>query len=251
MVIRTFGLVVFVSTLSGCGVLRATPAKDYGFLPKPELVSEQRTRAPFNGYWVFNPREYEEIREEYAKVYIDSIDTHIVEEMYRKASGKEETKIARIEEAQELGQYFRERLRIAMVERIQSGSNLKVVDKPGPGVLSLRIALVEVVPTNPGVNLIGTAAGFFVPGGGFLKSFGEGSIAMEGFVFEVDPMNSVFEEYKDREAQKYSAFTLKDYQRYAHLREVIDEWSVQIATLLTTPSSVTVEDSDLVSINPI
>ncbi|MCB0328103.1 MAG: hypothetical protein KDD70_00530 [Bdellovibrionales bacterium] len=243
-----------LSLLQGCSVLRARPADNAGFLPKPELVKEQRDRAPFNGYWVFNPVEYEVLRKEYGKAYIAPIDIEVVRKSYLHSGGSEERKLQRIEEAEELAKYWRESIILMLQEKsgdTHSFSPLKVVNEPGPGILTLRLALIEVTPTNPGVNIIGTAAGFLLPGAGFLKIAGEGSVAMEGFVHEVDPEVDTFEEYKDREGQKASFFSLKDYQQYAHIRSVIDDWSQQIVELLTTQHSVKVDDSNSVSLNPL
>ena len=64
-----------ISGLSGCAILQASEANFSGFLPRPELVSEQRNRAPFHGYWVFDADAYFKLRENYGRVYIASVDT--------------------------------------------------------------------------------------------------------------------------------------------------------------------------------
>ena len=240
--------------LSACSLLKARPAEHAGFLPKPELVVEMRERAPFNFYWVFDAKQYAELRKDYGQVYIAPIDTSVVKEIYLASSGSDKTKQARIQEAEELASYFRAKLKLslkAILTKTETQIPVRIVDKPGPKTLSLKLALVQVVPTNPGVNLVGTAAGFFVPGGGLVKLAGEGSVAMEGFTAENEEQKDVLEQFKDRESHKASAFTVKDYQRYAHIRVAIDDWADQLATLLTTPSEVQVEDSLPLSLNPL
>lgn len=241
-------LLVLLLALGGCSLLKARAKKETVFLPKPTVISEQRERAPFNAYWVFDPQEYFQIRRSLTKVNIAPVDISYVANMYRQASGSEKTKARRIEESAELARYFRERLRIAL--ELQNNHPVEVVDQPTADGLVVNLALTEVVPTNPGVNLVGTVAGFFVPGGGVIKYFGEGSVAMEGYVGDLKP-EDVFEQFKDREGQKSAPFTVKDYQQYAHLRAAIDDWSDQIAKLLTTPPDVQVEDSIPVSLNPL
>jgi hypothetical protein len=169
--------------------------------------------------------------------------------MYQASSGSEMTKTERIEEAQELGRYFREKIKLTL--RNNKEAKIQAVESPGPGVLSLKLSLVQVVPTNPGVNIVGTAAGFFVPGGGLIKTFGEGSIAMEGLVEQSADALKTREQYKDRQGQKISFFSFKDYQRYAHLREAIDEWAMQVTGLLNTPHDTKIEGANLVSISPL
>jgi hypothetical protein len=62
---------------------------------------------------------------------------------------------------------------------------------------------------------------------------------------------TLWEAFKDREGQKISAFSVKDYQKYAHIRVALDEWAMQIAQLFNTPHDVTVEEVDLLSVNPL
>ncbi len=245
-------LVLLTQSLVSCSLLKARPAADTRFVPKPEVLSEQRDRAPFNGYWVFDPQKYYKLRSEYAAVYISPVNTDVVRMMYTSAEGSEKTKLERIQEAEELARYFQAKLKL-QIEGLNQASQTELIhiaDKPGEATLSVNLALVQVVPTKPEVNFIGTALGFFIPGGGLVKIAGEGSIAMEGFVSE-ESVDIVYEQYKDREGQKASAFSLKDYQRYAHIREVIDDWATQIAQLLVTSPAVTVEDSWVISLSPI
>jgi len=117
MVRNSFNSSLFVCVLSfslcaailtGCGALKASPAKDSGFLPRADLLTEQRSRAPFNGYWVYDPEEYYQLRTDYSRVYIAPIDTSFVAKAYENASGSEKTKTQRIQEAEELAKYFRE-----------------------------------------------------------------------------------------------------------------------------------------------
>lgn len=247
-VLSSLFLVNLILATSGCSVFKASPTDLSGFLPKGELLVEARERAPFHGYWVFEPNQYYAIRQTKRKVHVAPVDITYVEKLYRASSGSEKKKQARIQESQELARYFAERIRLALQNRQEI--NVVFVDQPGEGVLSINLALVQVVPTNPGVNFVGTAAGFLVPGGGLIKFAGEGSVAMEGFVSEHTP-EALYEQYKDREGQKSSPFSFKDYQRYAHIRVAIDEWSEQIAELLSTPPDHQVEDRDLVTLNPL
>lgn len=245
---RTCTLALAILSVCGCSLVKARPAELSGFLPKGELLAEDRKRAPFNGYWVFHDKQYYELRRAYRRVYVAPVDTTFVEKIYRAASGSEKTKTRRIQEAKELASYFEAKLKLI----IEDSRDLpfQLVDQPGEGVMTLRLALTQIVPTNPGINLAGTAAGFFVPGGGLIKILGEGSIAMEGYVEERGPKEP-YEQYKDREGQKISAFSFKDYQRYAHIREAIDDWSMQVVELLATPPDHTVADSLAVTLNPI
>lgn len=235
--------------LSSCSLLKASQAKDAGFLPRPELLKENRERAPFHGYWAKDERAFESSLKRKAKIYIAAIDTSIVEKMYLEASGDLETKTDRIEEARELANYFINKLKLV------ADSNKEVVfsTEAKDDSYTLNLSLVQIIPTKPGVNLAGTIAGSIFPGGGLIKHFGEGSVAMEGFV---DDKKLIEEEklwiqFKDREGQKTSPFSFKDYRRYAHIRVALDDWAMQIVELLTTSGDHKVENSSGLRINPL
>lgn len=242
-----FILLIAILFTTSCSVLKASPLKETVFLPKPEVIKEDRKRAPFNGYWVADAKAYDELKRAYNKVYIAEVDIENAVKIYRKSKGDINTKLDRIEEVKELSKYFREKLRLALSAKAEMAP--EVLDQPEDNSLHIHLALTQVIPTNPGVNLAGAAAGFFVPGGGLISYFGQGSVAMEGYVSDLP--KEVYEQYKDREGQKTSPFSVKDYQKYAHLRVAIDEWAMQIAELLTTDANVKVEDSYVVSLNPL
>lgn len=250
ILIKANFLLSLLLSLPSCSALKASAAKETVFLPKPEVIAEKRERAPFNAYWVYDAKGYDELKAEYKKVCIEEVDLANVVKMYDAASGSKETKQDRIEEAEQLARYFREKLKLALAMRGESAP--KIAESTEKKCLHVNLALTELVPTNPGVNFAGSVAGFLVPGGGLVSYFGKGSIAMEGYVGEKKlPETEIYEEYKDREGQKTAPFSLKDYERYAHLRVAIDDWAMQIAELLSTDSSVQVEDSAVISLNPL
>lgn len=252
---------------SGCALVKAREAKDSGFIPHAERLTENRARAPFHRYWVADPVAYESLRFSIGRVYVAPVDTSYAMKKYQDADTPSSIALQRTEEIEELGRYLRERVRMALAKR--EGVRVTAEDTEDPNALILRLALVDVVPTNPGVNVLGTAAGFFFPGGGLIKALGEGSVALEGIVerreaqeplLDLPPISvatpvpqtpTLWEAFKDREGQKVSAFSVKDYQKYAHIRVALDEWAMQIAQLFNTPHSVTVEDVDLLSVNPL
>ncbi len=242
-------LLPILLTTAGCSVLKASPEKTSVFVPKPELLKENRARAPFHAYWVFDAKSFDKIKSQHQKIYIAPINISFVEKKINSASGNKEVKLERIEETQELANYFREILKINFRE--QAKGQIVILDQPETETLSIKLALVNLIPTNPGINFAGTIAGFLLPGGGLVKQFGEGSIAFEGYLDQGELENSLYEEFKDRESQKAAPFTLKDYQRYAHLRMIIDEWAAQITELYLTNSEHTVADSLPVSLDPL
>jgi len=233
--------------LSGCSALKASPNKLLYFVPSPEHLAEVRTRAPFHLYWVSNSTEYYLQKKKYGKVFVSPVNIDKVNDLHSRKIKNFLARTLRIEESEELARYFEQKLRLELQNR--EGKFLIIVDEKENETVQVNLALINIVPTSPAINLVGTVAGFFIPGGGLASYFGEGSVAMEGFV-EDSGTGEIYEKFADREGQKTAPFSLKDYQRYAHIREVIDDWAMQIAELLNTPAEHTVEDSLPVSLKP-
>ena len=97
-----------------------------------------------------------------------------------------------------------------------------------------------VIPTDPVINTIGTAAGVFVPGGSIVKALGKGEISIEGILRS---NKKVVMQFKDREVDKLSALPVKDFQEYAHIRQAIDDWAEQYAAIMVDPWGSMVDES--------
>ena len=242
----TYFLLLIV--ISSCVILKASQISSSGFVPFPENLSERRERAPFGGYWESENFRNQSFLEKYHHLFIRPISTEKLEKnLKNKKSMPRKYRRERIDEIRELGRYFQERLK--RLARENKSLQLDVVDKVGPNTVELVIALVEVRPTEPFINTAGAVAGFFVKGGGMVKSLGVGSVAMEGYLQDSET-GDVFMQFKDREGDKTTLFTLKDFQQYAHIREAVDDWSKQIIELCATSPKHQVKDSWPISLAP-
>lgn len=232
---------------SGCILLKASEAPDSGFISHPELLIEDRGRFPFNKVWIFDKLEYQQIKKEYSSIVILPVRTDILEKEIKERDYSKRTEQQRMDEAREIAVFLQESLKI-MIEDYESHP-LKIVSKSGPKTFVLEIALVELEPTSPVVKFLGTAAGFFVPGGGLIKSLGNGSVAIEG-VLRDSVSGQSFMQFKDREIDKSSLFTFKDFQEYEHVREAVSDWAMQYAELSATSLDHEVSDSLPFSLQP-
>lgn len=249
MKIKILLLLIALFVLDACSVLKANPAKDAGFLPRPSFVQENQNRAPFNAFWEKDAEEFSKLRKEKNKIYIASIDTSVVEKQIKAAEKVETIATDRVEEAETLASYFQNVLKLKF--KNHTPEKLKILEEANKDALKLQLALTEIVPTDPGINIIGTVAGLLVPGGGLIGRFGSGSIAMEGYISQVATPQDILEmEFRDREGQKTRPFSVKNYQKYAHLREIIDEWAEQIVAIYFSQPDETIDDSSAVSLNP-
>ena len=237
-------LLIVLSILSSCAaikILKASETKNYGFIPKPELFDPAFDSTPFHRRWITeDASRYQELKTSLKEVYIEPVNTSILKAELEKEITDPDEQQARIDEVEELARYFRNK--IALVLNDTPHKNFKLIETPGKNTIRLALALVEVEPTNPSINALGTAAGFFVPGGGLVKIAAKGGVAIEGFIDETNKQ-TLLEQFKDKESDKAAPFTVKDFQKYAHIRSSIDDWSMQLAEILNQPVGHKVKDS--------
>jgi hypothetical protein len=235
-------------SLQSCSVLRASPSKKNLFLTHPEKVVELRDRAPFNGVAYLNPVKVDEMHASCKKIVILPIRTDLLEKEMEREIPDEKLRSQRMEEAQEIARYFYDRLRTAITE--YKDYPYQLLDKPEPDSFVVEFALVELDPTSISINVLGAVAGFFVPGGGLIGRAASGSIAFEAQIRD-GSTNEILIEFRDREADKTAPFTIKDFQEYAHIRKVVEEWADQYAELSATSRTHRVSDSLPFTLSPI
>lgn len=143
----------------------------------------------------------------------------------------------------ELGEYLETSLSNELRRLSERDDNtLKFVDKPGPDVYELEVALLTAHAANIGKNAIMQVPGFFVKLGSFItgRIFGEkkdtGYVSIGGKVYDGEG-RQIAEiadfQYGMRSLVGRVAVDTKDFRVFAYQRETIDVWSEQIGKLLT------------------
>jgi Protein of unknown function (DUF3313) len=118
---------------------------------------------------------------------------------------------------------------------------LKIVNKPGPKTMSLKFAIVQVVPNKAVVGAISSTWGL-VPGIGWLftpikvKLKGDiddlgGVIAMETIIIDSET-GEILVVVADRVKGKMAFFNAKNYTAYGGARQIIDIWTKNIVEAL-------------------
>jgi hypothetical protein len=234
----------------GCAVLRASPAKNSGFLPHGELLVEEKERSPFNGNYFPDRKRFYDLKPTFTKIIILPVKTDYVEKRIFEDKSLELFREDRLEELNETARYFQGLLKSSFKNYpnhpMMVAENLTDDKMP---TLKLELALVELEPTKATLNVLSTVAGFFLPGSGITKPFSTGSIAFEAILRDART-GEIYVEFKDRQSDKTSAFSIKDFEAYAHQRKIIEEWSAEIAALAATPDGVKVEGADLITLDP-
>jgi len=135
-------------------------------------------------------------------------------------------------------------------------AQMQVVDRPGPGVLVIRIALTDLVPTGVGESLVGTLVpyGFVAEAGsgvatgrpaGSTPYLGETGIEMQ---FRDGATGAILAECRDTEigrkyaadvnsgaagaAQAWASGYMNSFETWAYAKNAFDKWSALIATRL-------------------
>lgn len=246
------GLVLSVIWLiagaSGCGVLKASPARSSEFLPYPEKLFQAYTRAPFHGIWYKDEQIFTDFGNNYSKLVVLPVLTAPAKQKIEKSALSPKAKLRRQEELKELARYMFEKFRAELSG--YPGHSLQLAEEPAPGTVVLELAVTEVKPTKAAVNLAGTAVGALIPGLGLVRLAAKGSIAIEGILRD-GGNGEVLLTFKDREIDKSSPFNIKDFQEYAHIRAAIDEWSAQFIELMVDPTGHKVKDSPAVTLSPL
>lgn len=238
----------FMFFISGCHLLKASPAPDEGFLPFNDKLNEMRERSPFNAGWIPDAKKLDELKKTYKNILVLPVVTDLLEEKIKKSGNSESWKKEHIEDAREIAKYFEQKMLLDFKkDNIYTTSS--ATSDPQPNSFVWEIAITELDPTSPAISAAATAAGFFVPGGGLIRVAGTGSIAIEGIIRDSNT-GDVLATFKDRESDKSSPFSVNDFRLYAHAREAIDDWCEQFFLLATTTKDVKVEDSLPVTLNP-
>ena len=233
--------------LGGCAALKASPAPDRGFIPPAGELVEVRGETPFNKLLTLPPDLLKQRIAAYHKIFVAEVDTSFVQNSIREKGMPPRFEQQRLEELAEVARYTRERFRNGII--YNDSHPLRVVDQPQEGTLLLEVALVELAPTNTVANTLGTVLGAVLPGGGLLKLFAKGAVAIEARLKD-SSSKEVLVAFKDRERDKSAPFSVKDFQEYAHTRRAIDEWADQFTKLSAGAWSKPVGDSAPFTLKP-
>ena len=234
-----------VAALTGCSVFDAKPAADSGFNP---TAAPQATRAAFlQQVWVAPEYRGLPIRDRFPWVYIAPVDTDYIEKQtwWQRQNGASKEQLAK--DTRDIAIRMRDEFNKAIAN--YPGGVIKPVTRPGRKTLIIELALVELVPSKAYWNAGATAAGFVVPGAGFLAFAGAGSIAMEGRARD-GKTNKIISTFKDRRNDKAAPINLGSFTWYHGAETNIADWAAEFAELLNTPPDHVVKRPSAVTLRP-
>lgn len=238
---------VLVSTaLTSCTMLDTKEAPDSGF--NPQTTATKNTRAAFlQEVWVSPAYQGTAINQKFKSVYFTPVNTQY---MAKQTWWQAQTPLRQNDLAQDT-QKLATRLRSEFITAVANhpAHKMKVAQTPGPDTLVIDLALVELVPSKAFWNAASTAAGFAVPGAGYLSMAGRGSIAIEGRARNGTD-GSIIATFKDRRTDKVAPVNLGKYTWYHGAEQNISEWAAEFAGFLNSTPDETIKRTSRVTLKP-
>ncbi|MEN9974422.1 MAG: hypothetical protein RLZZ282_428 [Verrucomicrobiota bacterium] len=231
--------------LTSCQLFDAKPAAVTAYNP---TTAPMATRAAFlQQTWVDAAYRGKPIKHQFSAVYIAPVNTRYMENhtWWQQQSVKNKSQLA--SDTRKIATNMRNQFNQTIAN--YPGGGIKLANGPGPGVLVIELALVELVPSKAYWNAGATAAGFVIPGAGFLSMAGAGSIAMEGRVRD-GGSNQIIATFKDRRNDKAAPINIGSYTWYHGAETNINDWAAEFAELLNTPPGHVVKRASAVTLKP-
>ena len=253
-IIRLFLILLLLIFLFGC---KAVPAKHSGFIKNPEIMYNDET-LPFQKIWVnryFRFNNYKEVVIKPVIVKYMLEQGKVEQQNFRNYLGYKS------EDEKYIAQYTQRTLIKAF--SFSDNNRFKISQHRGFGILSLEIALVEVVPAKVSYNTANTIFTFIpinllfslisypirVIFSGTTDMGMKASVAFEA-VIKDSVTGKVLMAFADREVQKASLVHVNDYRYFSHIEEIIDEWAVQTVKMFNRVGNEEIIDSSAIDIKP-
>ena len=234
-------------SFSACSVLKGKPAERAGFIPNVLTLKDDRERSPYHGVWFADEDQFYKRMDECNKIAVLPVRTDFLLAKGWWSSLNEIESSSYEKEVGELATYFKQELERALKEHPKN--RWEIVEEPDDSTFILEYALVEVIATKVHINAAGTALGAFVTGGGLVSATAGGSVAFEAKIYDGRD-GELLAALADRETDKVSVVSLRDYTFYGHSRQAIREWAEQSAELANTSRETQVGDSYPINLSP-
>ena len=141
-------------------------------------------------------------------------------------------------------------MRAQFQKEFAQGGSHRVMLKSGPKTLVYELALVQLKPTNVAGNVLFNGAGVALPGLSVVGSqLTHGTIAFEAKLRNGET-GELLAEYADRQNDKLSPLSFRDFSNNAHNRRTVQDWAKQMQQLASTPSYQKVAAANRLTLNP-
>ncbi|MGV3664112.1 MAG: DUF3313 family protein [Prosthecobacter sp.] len=251
--------------LPACGtanrLLKARPAKLTPFFEQPELARDGRRQFGFQKVWTTPDRQVEKAGLTKKKLHIAPVTLAYLRPV-SKGLARRDIAIGGLKR-HERGVAARLHKEFTRAFQQSPAPYYQLTDRPGKDTVVLQLALTELSPTSAKGNALTTAVKFVLTPllapltslGGF---FTKGNIAIEGKMLAPMPGKASgksppyrpFFQFADKEADKLTLFSFRDYQSYAHAADTMEDWAVHFEEMTRARKGEKVRDSTSVTLMP-
>lgn len=243
-------VVVLGSCSTSKGLFKARPANQSGFLASPKHMNPHPTESPFHHAAHSKSWEVHERAASKSEVYIAPVEVRRlrgIQQVIARTSHSVRRSDRPVDEIA-----ARIRLEFAQAFVDSEKASYRIAQAPSSDSVTLEISLIELDPTSVGGNTARKVGSVLLSPLVTVATYGStaGSIAIEGKIVCSDTGEVVFQ-FADREGDKLSLFSVKDFQPYGFIDEIIKEWASQFEEITRTPPHQEVDDVDWFTLNPL
>ena len=242
----------FAVTLPSCSNLKSKidtkPAKPSGFLDPSHKMTKMGPKSPFLLTWTNPQPEQLGVSARKTEIYIAPVETYYLRPIGTKLAGGTYKLLKKDRPVERITNEIRTEFYKAFEQ--SPAPRYRVVFSPTPDSVTLQLALIELDPSSVSGNIIRKGASIgLTPIAAAGSVFTNGRVAIEGRLIDTAEGWSLFE-FSDREKDKLSYFTLRDFKPYGHSRVAIKEWAEQFEEATRNPRWAEMGDSRLFTIKP-
>ncbi len=228
------------------------------FLEDFENMKDMDGDGPFLITWTAAPQEQREVSAGRTEIYIAPVETRYLRPISQSLAAGQHRRWKRQRPVAEIAEEIQAEFVAAFLE--SADPRYVVVSEPTADSVTLRLSLVELDPTSTSGNVVrkvGSAlagpitgiAGVATPASGVAGMFTKGSIAIEGQLRDTAG-GWLLLQFADREHDKMTLWTLRDFRPYGHAKVAIRDWARQFEELTRNPRWREMDDSTVWTLWP-
>ena len=228
------------------------------FLEDFENMKDMDGDGPFLITWTAATQEQRQASAARTEIYIAPVETRYLRPIGKKMAARQARRWNRKRPAAKYAAIIQSAFVGAFLE--SENPRYVVVTEPTADSVTLRLSLVELDPTSGTGNVVrkvGSAAagpitgimGVATPASGVMGAFTKGSIAIEGQLRDSEG-GWLLLQFADREQDKMTFWTLRDFQPYGHAKVTIKDWAKQFEEVTRNPEWRDMGDSTVWTLWP-
>jgi hypothetical protein len=229
-------------------IVKAKPTNLTPFLEDFENMTMTQGRGPFHAYWLGATHEQILQSSKRTEIYIAPVETQFLRPIGKAMAARQHKRWAKDRPVSQVAT----QIRAEFVSAFMSSANPRyvAVDSPTTDSVTLRLSLVELDPTSVTGNVAKKAASVVLtPAAGAAGGFTKGRIAIEGQLRDTEG-NYLLLQFADREKDKMTFWTARDFKPYGHATVAIKEWAAQFEELTRNPRWREMGDSRAWTLRP-